>query len=340
MLFWIVSGSLAILGVLAVIISQMPDSPIMKRKKEKKLPPPEPPKDWQGIAERAEKRVHNLESKLQEHERAFRDKDKEINEKKAVIAGLEQQFQQEQTWRKKEEDSVEKEKKREQLLEDELAKTRDGLNAELTQRIKQEYELKELRLSKESLGADARHLTGQNMELERKVKALTEENRGIKSENAVLKVKKEADQWVAKDDYVYVDKMLKRARWEVDQFKHKFPKEMWPKSILPKMEPVKPLAAQAAAPAEPAAPRPEAPAPAPAELAAPVDVVHPANHSASTELAPAAPAEPAVSGEAGSPAIQPAPVESSPEANVQPSATIPAQEPSKESAAPDTTQQQ
>ena len=52
MLFVIAGIALAVLGVLAYIISQMPDPPTFKKKKEKKLPPPEPPKDWPAIVER------------------------------------------------------------------------------------------------------------------------------------------------------------------------------------------------------------------------------------------------------------------------------------------------
>jgi len=233
MLFLIAGVSLAILGVLAYIISQMPDSPI-KRKKAKRVPPPEPPKDWEAIAERHEKRAQAIEARLRAAEAVVRDRDKEIVEHKAAIGGLERQFQQEQIWRKKEEDFVEKEKTREKLLEAELNKTRDSLNTEMTSRIKLEYEVKELRTVKESTSADARHLSSQNMEQERKIKTLTDENRELKRENAQLKVKKEANQWIAKDDYIRVEKLLKRARWEVDLFKRKFAEDLWPREMQTK----------------------------------------------------------------------------------------------------------
>jgi len=75
-----------------------------------------------------------------------------------------------------------------------------------------------------------------NAELDREVNALREEVRGLKNENFELKKKKEADQWVAKDDYKQLEGSLKRARWEADLFREKFPPSEWPQEIGGKKE--------------------------------------------------------------------------------------------------------
>jgi hypothetical protein len=281
MLFVIIGIALAVLGFVAYLINRMPDAPA-KKKKEKRPPPPEPVKDWQGITERLEKKAQAIEAKLKAAEAVIRDKDKEINEHKAAIGGLERQFQQEQLWRKKEEDAVEKEKKREKMLETELDKTRDTLNSESTQKIKLEYEVRELRTLKESITADVRRLTSQNMDLDRKLKAVTDEDRELKRENAQLKVKKEADQWIAKDDFIRVEKLLKRARWEVELFKRKFAEDLWPRELQMKPKPSAKEAGEpetelrqqpsarsiSSTPAVPAAPSPQS---TPASVSVPTD---------------------------------------------------------------------
>ena len=258
MLYLIAGITFSVLGILAYVIIQMPESPL-KKKKEKKGPPPEPPKDWPAIAERLEKRLHAGEAKLQEAEKALRQKDKDVAASRTALAELEQRFQQEQTWRKKEEAAVDKEKKREKLLDTELEKAREGLTSESTQRIKLEYEVKELRLQKESSVADARRLAAQVADLERKVKAFSEENRDLKRVNAELKVKKEANQWIAKDDFIRVEKLLKRARWEVELFKKKFAEDLWPKELAPGRRGPSPMSASAEPDAAPTQPPPSVP---------------------------------------------------------------------------------
>ncbi len=101
----------------------------------------------------------------------------------------------------------------------ELEKTRALLHDESNQRIRLEYELKEVRLLKDAVSAEERKLTGRNNELDRQLKELVVESRELRSENAKLKIKKEADQWVAKDEYVMLEKFLKRAQAEIEQLK-------------------------------------------------------------------------------------------------------------------------
>ncbi|MBF0619589.1 MAG: hypothetical protein HQL19_05425 [Candidatus Omnitrophica bacterium] len=231
---WLIAGiALAILGVILVIVYQMPEV-IKKQKKEKRVPPPPPPKDWEAIAGRADNRVQTLTVSLQAAQNALKDKDKELAEQKRIFEGLQKQFEQEKVWREKEEALLEKEKKQEKLTQEELNRTREALNIESSQRIRLEYELKEVSQAKDASSGEARKLNSLSLDLDRKVKALDEECRALKAENIQLKYKKEADQWVAKDDYVQLEGFLKRARWETEQFKRKFSVSEWPESLISK----------------------------------------------------------------------------------------------------------
>ena len=223
----IVGGALLILGLLAYAVSKWPE-PSSKKKKEKKEPVVAvvTQKDVDEVSARLERRIRALENTLQSSEKEMREKDRQAQELKAAIGGLERQIEQEKVWRQKEEEFVIKEKKQEQELRAEINTTREALHEQSNQRIRLEYEVKELRLVKDALSADVRKFTGQNNELERRVQDFIRETRELKAENAKLKYKKEADQWVAKDDFVALEKKLKSALGEIDQLKKRLPSEL------------------------------------------------------------------------------------------------------------------
>ncbi len=224
----VIVGALFILGILSYFVAQWPDQAQAKRKKEKKERP-EPvvlPKEVSEVSERFERRVRSLENVLQAAQADQKERLAKIEELKAHVHGLEQQVAQEKAWREKEEASSAKERKQEHALRADIDKTRELLHTESNQRIRLEYELKEVRLVKDAVTADVRKLTGQNNELDRLLKELTVEARALRSENAKLKIKKEADEWVVKDDYVKLEKLLKRARWEVEQLQKRLPAEL------------------------------------------------------------------------------------------------------------------
>ena len=184
------------------------------------------PKDVADQAERFERRLRTLENSLQNAEKELKDKDKQVQELQAAIGGLERQVEQEKAWREKEEAFVVKEKKLEQELRGELNKTREALHEQSNQRIRLEYEVKELRMVKDALSADVRKFTGQNNELERRVQDFVRETRELKAENAGLKVKKEADQWVAKDDHIKIERLLKQAKEDISRLKMLLPVDL------------------------------------------------------------------------------------------------------------------
>ncbi len=224
----IVGGALFILGVLAYLVSKWPEASASKKKKVKREPvvPAEPIKEVVELTERFERRIRTVENALQTAERGLKDKDKQAEELKAAMGGLERQLEQEKVWRQREEDAAVKDKKHEQELRNEINTTREALHEQSNQRIRLEYEVKELRLVKDALSADVRKFTGQNNELERRVQDFIRETRELKAENAKLKYKKEADQWVAKDDYVAVERMLKAAREDIEQLRKRLPSDL------------------------------------------------------------------------------------------------------------------
>ncbi len=224
----VVGIAAAVLGVILVLAWQLPEVMEKARKKQRREPPPPPPKDWEGMAGRFEKRARSLEEQLQKGQNELKEKDKRSAETQAVIDGLKKQLDHEKVWREKEEASVRKDRDQERAVQADLLRTREALNAELTERIKMEYELKELRQVKEEVGGKARNLSSRVLELERQLESALKELKSLRDENGQLKKKKEAEQWVAIDDHRQLQGLFKRASVEVEQFKSKFPPSEWP----------------------------------------------------------------------------------------------------------------
>ena len=67
MMIWLIVGvALAVLGGLLVWVLHLPEA-IEKKRKKRNAPPPEPPKDWQLIAERLESPLYFQEHLLMGH---------------------------------------------------------------------------------------------------------------------------------------------------------------------------------------------------------------------------------------------------------------------------------
>jgi hypothetical protein len=223
--FWLLVIAFVALAGMGFFLYQMLEgsSAQKKEKKQRRESVPVPEKDWRSVAERSEKRLQQLEQSVQAAQKLFRDKEKEIVELKAAADGARRHLEQEKTWRVKEEELVKKEKQREKVLTLDLEQTRDALHGEQSSRIKLDHEVKELRIVKESLTMDVHRWSAKSEGLEQNVTALSKEIRELKKVNAEISRKKEADQWVAKDDFVQLEKLLKRARQDIEILKKQVP---------------------------------------------------------------------------------------------------------------------
>ncbi len=224
----VIVGALFILGLLACAVARWPDPSAGKKKKVKREPQAvvEPPPDMTAVVERSERRVSQLEKALREAQAGQKEKVREIEEMKAAISGLERQARQEKAWREKEEVSAAREKTQEEAARRELARVSGLLHEESNQRIRLEYEVKELRLAKESLSGDLNKATGRGNDLERRMKEAEAAARVLTAENARLQQKKEADRWVAKDDHDKVEASLKAARRDIERLRQRLPVEL------------------------------------------------------------------------------------------------------------------
>ncbi|MEI6437482.1 MAG: hypothetical protein WCO69_01880 [Candidatus Omnitrophota bacterium] len=229
----IVGGTLVVLGVLLFLAWQIPDVIEKAQKKNKRAPAALPPKDWQPIAERFEKRVKIMEEAAQSFEAQLRGKDKQAEQVNTTLALVRKQLEQEKAWREKEEAELQKEKKQERTLQEELLKTRQALNTESTEKIKLEHELTDIRREREQLSGTGRGLSSRVLELDRQLESALKELKQLREQNYELSRKREDTEWVAKSDYRQLESALKRARFEGEEFKKAFPPSEWPASLRP-----------------------------------------------------------------------------------------------------------
>ena len=222
----ILGVSLAILGVLLVLAWQLPEVMEQSKKKHRRVAPSVPVKDWQGIAERFEKRVKTMEADTQVFQAQLRDREKYAAELGASMEGLQKQLEQERSWREKEEAVIKKEKKQEKVLKEELVKAREALNAHVADKIRIDAELKDLRRTREELSTAGRSASSRVLVLERQLEGALQELGQLRDENARLNRKKDDTEWVAKSDYRQIETLLKRSRIEVDELKKQLTPEI------------------------------------------------------------------------------------------------------------------
>ena len=187
--------------------------------RRRKASPVIPEKDWPGITARLEKRVNLLEAEGRSLQEQCKDKERQTQEQRVAVAGLKQQLEQGDAWRIKEGAVAVKEKARERVLQEELHKTRDALNSELSGRIKREAELKDLRRVKEEIAGTGRGLASRVAELERQLESALKELNQLRAGNSQLRKKNEGAEWVAKADYKQLEGQLKNARREIEGLK-------------------------------------------------------------------------------------------------------------------------
>ncbi len=221
----LIGGALLVFGGVAYGAARWGRRDVSRKKKSRKETPAAvtPSRDAAQDALRFERRIQMLENALQVAQDAQKEKDGEVQRLGTAIGSLERELAQETLWRQKEELSALKEKKQEDALRAELDRLNAALHTEAAQRIRYDHERQDLRRERDVFLSDVRKLTGQNNDLERRLRELAEETGALRAENLRLKVKKESDRWVAKDDFDKARTMLENARQEIDRLKALLP---------------------------------------------------------------------------------------------------------------------
>jgi len=228
-MFWIIIFSFVVLIALAIVIYMLPSDPAVKAKKKKdkeKRPvlTPDPvtmdtSKDWKAIAERWEKHNQSLQGEIEKMKMDQKRAQQLVDERKSESKELVEKLALEKSWREKEQETIEKFKKHEKDLKDQVYRTEGDLEKEHSNRLRLERELQELKIKYEQVFEEKRELSIKASSQQATLDANIKELRQLKSENAQLKEKREDVQWVTKSEFDELKKAFAAKEKELAQLK-------------------------------------------------------------------------------------------------------------------------
>jgi hypothetical protein len=230
-MFWIIILSFAVLMGLAYIIYKLPADPAVRSKKKKEKPkrPSTVPeakseddgKDWKSIAERWEKNNQALLAEIEKLKTGHKAALQSVEEQKSQYGRLSEKFELEKTWREKEQETLEKSKRHEKDLKDQIFRTENDLEKEHSNRLRMEREAQELRIKYDQALEEQRQMAVKAGSLQTTVESNVREIRELKGENARLKEKREDVQWVTKTEFDQLKKAFAAKEQELARLKEK-----------------------------------------------------------------------------------------------------------------------
>ena len=221
----IAAGIIFILGLLGILILIPTERrQKIKHKKEKESTPEQ--KNWQEVAQRLEKHIQNLHNQIASLEKNAKLQDKQLLIEQEKFKKLQEKLLHERQWHEKEQSTIDRQTKETGNLKTDLNKIQDQLAKEHAENLKLDNQLKEIRLDVDKINNQRRLAEAENAQLKAKIETYQKEITRLRMENAQLAQKKEDTQWIAKSEYVQLEKQLKEAQKELEKLKGQLRKEI------------------------------------------------------------------------------------------------------------------
>lgn len=208
----VVVVALALLGLSFMAGRRMSCEQTEKKQKALRRSPPEVVRNDSSDMERLNRKMLAMQGKLDSFQGELARKEKALAETGLVNDDLRRQLEQEKNWQRREEDAFIKSREREKSFKAELQVCQAQLAEESSRRIVLEGEKKDLVLRNSGLAQELYQLNSLKLAMERQVRTLTDEGRSLRTQNAELRRKKEAEQWVAKPDYDHLQNEFRRLK--------------------------------------------------------------------------------------------------------------------------------
>jgi len=228
-MFWIMIMSFVVLMALAIVIYMLPSDPAVKTKKkkekEKKTSAAHEPetaekaKDWMSIAARWEKHNQSLQGEIEKMKMDIKRNEQLVDERKAEAKGLVEKLALEKSWREKEQESIEKFKRHEKDLKDQIYRTENDLEKEHSNRLRLERELQDIKIKFDQATEEKRQLSIKASSQQATLESQTKEIRELKNDNKQLKEKREDVQWVTKGEFDELKKAFAAKERELAELK-------------------------------------------------------------------------------------------------------------------------
>lgn len=208
---------ICVLGLIVLgawLVSLGDESNNVSKKKKKKRDPEQMPKtvddkDWIQETKRLERQLNGAHKKIESLEQQIAQKDAKIDLQNKQAEDLLKKLSQEKSWREKEEDFTHKSREREKNVHLRLKQIQQELSDKESSFILQERELRHYKKEHSDLTNKNRQLETKVMRFEEALSKKESELRDCRRENRDLSKKKEAEVWVAKEEYELLQEKLK-----------------------------------------------------------------------------------------------------------------------------------
>jgi len=220
--------AIILLIIIVLLLLEVLLMPQGKRRKPKKKKMPvesqENNKDFEEVIQRRDRLIRSLKQNIAALEKEKSEMDKQFVIEKAKTKKFQEKLSQERGWHEKEQDSVNKKNKEFQQLKQEFSRLQDNFSKEHVVNLKLDHNVKDLSLEIDSLKETRRSLESENNELNMKTTIYRSEIAHLKKDVAVLTKKKDDTAWIAKSEYIKVEKLLKEKEKELERVEREIKK--------------------------------------------------------------------------------------------------------------------
>ncbi len=213
----------AVIGIILVfillaILFFIPSGKKKSEAKKQRLQPEEA-KDWQAVSLKLEKHIHSLHQKMDEADRQKKTLERELSIQKEKYAKLQEKLTQERGWQEKEQNDLDKKNKEILKIKDEFKQQEEDLEKEHRQRLEYERQIKTLK-DEYALIEDAKRSLEKEISIHKgQAEVAYKEIKELRAANQKLSQKQDDVEWIAKTEYIKLEKRLEAAIKEVERLR-------------------------------------------------------------------------------------------------------------------------
>ena len=214
-----------VLAVNLIHVLFIPGGKKRKKRRVKDKGQGSPQKDWEATAQRLETHIYTLRHKIESKDKVINQKDKQAVLEKAKVEKLQDQLNQAGRWQKKEENNYSKMSGELKGFKAEFEKVQGQYVSAHGENIELKKELSTTTDVCKRLGEDKRDVELTLNQLREKYEKLQAEAVILKRECNELKKKKDDTAWVAKSEYLVLERKLKEKEKQFDRLNRRLCKE-------------------------------------------------------------------------------------------------------------------
>jgi chromosome segregation ATPase len=206
-----------LLAILFLIPTEYSQPRTRRKKKKEPLPEAEPEKvkEKSDITVHFQNQVRKLHEDIAAGERKIKDLEKAVVIEQVKAKKIQEKLAQEREWHAKEKIVIEKKENDYKRLTDELNKLHQDYDREHGATLRLEGQLRDEKIRLAEVSEERRRLEAETIKLRTDLKSKMDEIIALKNENANLKKKKDEVTWIAKSEFVKLERQLQEKEKEI-----------------------------------------------------------------------------------------------------------------------------